>query len=356
MFAVPGLFVVGQLLANSVIAQRPYELLVVGDSLVWGQGLEEKDKFYTLTHDWLRTGAFGGSRDVNLKVKAHSGSTVKFHSDEAEKYKKIERDETYPFKPEVNVSFPSSFKQIEVASDEYKAEGKPGADLIMITGCITDITTSRVYNPKGDDNELRQEAQKYCRDDMFDLLERAGELHPNALIAVIGYFPAIGPNSSNGKLMNAWLEALSASGFKKALVNNPIVRPLVFNKLKKRAIERSRIWVEESDKGLSAAVDKLNAKYGKTRAVFVRTPLTDDDASETPNTKLFRMGKHGIVDDPMAKSRIKDCNEALPKLKAETGIVFPIRLCEIAAIGHPNPAGAKAYAEALKLAVAPLLK
>ncbi len=354
--AAAGSLIFSQLFANVVLAQRPYQFLVVGDSLIWGQGLQEKDKFYTLTHDWLRSEAFGAPREVNLKVKAHSGSTLKFHPDEAEKYRKAGRDETYPYKPEVNVSFPSGLKQIEVASDEYRAEGKTGADLVMITGCITDITTSRVYNPKGDDDELRREVQKYCRDDMYDVIERAAELNPNALIAVVGYFPAIGPNSSNSKLLNAWLEALGTSGFKKSLMNNPIVRPLFFNKLKKRAIERSRIWFDESNKNLSAAVDKLNAKYGKTRAVFVRSPLTEDVAAETPNTKLFRMGKKGVVEDPMAQSRIKDCNDALPKLKAETGIEFPIRLCEIAAIGHPNPIGAKAYAEKIRSVLAPLLK
>lgn len=334
---------------------RPFEMLVVGDSVVWGQGLAEKDKFYTLIGDWLRTDAFRGSREVNIKIKAHSGSTVKFHPGEAEKYRKAGRDETFPFKPEVNVSFPSTSKQIEVAAAEYRAAGGSGADLIMLTGCITDITTSRVYNPKGDDDELRREIQQYCRDDMYDVIERAAELHPQALIAVLGYYPAIGPKSSSSKLLNAWLEALDTNGFKKAMLNNPIVRPLFFNKLKQRAAERSRIWVEESDKSLKFAVDKLNSKHGTTRAVFVRSPLTLDDATETPSTKLFRMGKNGVVDDPLAKSRIKDCNEALPKLKAETGIEFPIRLCEIAAIGHPNHAGARAYAKSIKTALAPLL-
>ena len=330
---------------------RPVEMLVVGDSLVWGQGLEEKDKFYTLVADWLRSDAFDSRREVNLKVKAHSGSTAKFHPDEAEKYQKIGRDETFPFKPEVNVSFPSIFKQVEVAADEYKAAGVPGADLILVTGCITDITTSGVYNPKGDDDKLRQDIKKYCGEDMYDVIDRAAELHPRALIAVAGYFPAIGPKSSNKKLLNAWLEALSTSKFKKAMLNNPIIRPLFFNKLKKRAMERSNIWVEGSDQALQAAVDRLNAKYSERRAVFIKTPLTLENATEAPNTKVFRMGKNGVVNDPMAQSRIKDCNEALPKLKADTGIDFPIRLCEIAAIGHPDPAGARAYFEAIKNAL-----
>lgn len=354
--AVGAVLLVSLLLANATNAQRPYEFLVVGDSLVWGQGLLEKDKFYTLTYDWLRTDAFGTPRVVNLKVKAHSGSTLKFHPDEAEKYKTIGRDETYPFKPEVNVSFPSSLKQVEVASHEYRDAGKTGADLIMITGCITDITTSVVYNPKGNDDELRRDVQKYCRDDMYAVLERAASLNPNSIIAVVGYFPGISPSSSDSRLFNAWLELLNASGFKKALMNNPIVRTLFFKKLKKRAIERSRIWLEESDKNLAAAVDKLNSNLGKQRAVFVKSPLTEENAAETPNTKLFRMGKDGVVADPMSASRIKDCNEALPKLKAETGIDYPVRLCELAAIGHPNPDGARAYTEAIKSSLGPLIK
>lgn len=329
--------------------QRAFEFLVAGDSLVWGQGLEEKDKFYTLIADWLRGEIFEGRRQVYLSVEAHSGSTLKFHPDEAEKYKRIGRDETYYFKPEVNVSFPSIYKQIEVAAEKYRVAGVPGADLIMITGGITDVTTSAVYNPKGDDDELRRFARLYCFEHMYEVLSRAAELHPNALLTVVGYFPGIGPKSSDKRLLNAWLEALDTSGLKKFFMNNALVRPFFFTKLKKRGIERSRIWVEESNKDLAAAVDKLNSTLGKTRAVFIRAPLTEDDATEAPDTKVFRMGKNGIVADPMARIRIRDCNDALPKLKAETGIDYPVRLCEIAAIGHPDPAGARAYAEAIKL-------
>ena len=65
--------------------EKPYEFLVIGDSLIWGQGLEEKDKFYTLTHEWLKTTAFGKPRAVNMKVEAHSGATLKLHAEEKKK-------------------------------------------------------------------------------------------------------------------------------------------------------------------------------------------------------------------------------------------------------------------------------
>jgi hypothetical protein len=336
-------------------AADPFEFLVIGDSLIWGQGLEEKDKFYTLTADWLRGSAFGSPREVNLKVKAHSGATLKFHPEEAEKYKKAGRDETFYYKPEVNVGFPSSWKQVEVAAEEYRAGGKSGADLIMISGGITDITTSRVFDPKGNDDVLRAEIKQYCQDDMFDVLDLAATKNPNAKLAVIGYFPAITAKSSSSKLLNAWLELLSFPRPFKFLANNPISRRLFFEKLRKRGIERSRIWLEESDRNLQIAVERINQKYGPRRAIFIKCPLTDEQSAEAPNTMLFRMGKGGIVKDAMARSRIKDCREALPELKRSTGIEYSIRLCEAAAVGHPDPAGSRMYAEAIKTAITPLL-
>ncbi len=325
----------------------PYRFLVVGDSLIFGQGLEEKDKFYAHTAEWLRNEAFGRPRSVETKVKAHSGSTLKFHPEEAEKYRKAGRDETYPFKPEINVGFPSSWKQIEVAADEYRAAGVGGADLVMISGGITDITTSKVYDPKGDDALLRANIKKYCGDDMYDVLEHAIAKHPNAKLVVIGYFNSITEYSSGSKLLNAWLEALSFPRAFKFVANNPIARPLFFNRLRKGAIRRSRIWKEESDLQLANAVERINAKHGRGRAIFIPSPLTDENAAEAPQTKLFTMGKGGVVKDAKARERIRDCREALPKLKKETAIDYPVRLCEVAAIAHPNPAGSKAYADAI---------
>ncbi len=332
------------------------EFLVVGDSVIWGQGLEEKDKFYSLTADWLRNDAFGTRREVNLNVKAHSGSTLKFHADEAEKYKKSGRDETYYYKPEVNVGFPSVWKQIEVAADEYKIAGKTGgADILMLTGGITDISVSKILDPFGDNKKLPPMIEKYCRDDMFDVIEHAAKKNPNAMIAVVGYFPILSPKTPSGKLFNGWLESMSFPRALKPLANNSLIRPLFFKRLRKKGIARSRIWFEESNRCLQAAVERLNANYDKPRAVFIKSSITEDTCLETPNTLLFRMGKKGVVEDTLYRGRSADCRKALPELKKTTGIDYPVRLCEIAAVGHPNPAGSRAYAEAIKTALTPFL-
>ena len=332
------------------LGNEALDFLVVGDSIIWGQGLEEKDKFYTLTTDWLRS----LGRDVRLKLKAHSGSSLKFHPEEAAAYRKISRDETFYYKPEVNVGFPSTWKQLEIAANEYKAEGKSrGADLIMLTGGITDITVRKVLDPFRDKDLLPPLIRKYCRDHMFDVIDLGATNNPDALIAVIGYFPMISPSTPSSKLLNHWLESMDVPDIFKPLLNNPLMRPLFFKRLKNKGIIRSRIWYTESNKYLAEAVDKLNAKYGKTRAVFIKSPITEVTSLETPETLLFRMNKNGSVEDPLFLSRSADCNEALPRLKKETGIDYPVRLCEIAAVGHPNAAGSRAYAEVIKTALAP---
>lgn len=68
------------------------------------------------------------------------------------------------------------------------------------------------------------------------------------------------------------------------------------------------------------------------------------------------MGRNGAVEDPLYLSRRAECREALPELKRSTKIEYPVRLCEIAAVGHPNRAGSRAYAEAIKAALAPILQ
>ncbi len=334
---------------------KPFEFLVVGDSLIWGQGLEQKDKIFTHVANWLRDGGLGTARKVETKVKAHSGSTLKFHADEAEAYRKAGRDETFYYKPEVNVSFPSTWKQLEVASSEYKAAGKTGADLILLSGCITDITVAKVLDPKGKDDLLGQWTKKYCHDDMLELLEHAARLHPEAVIAVVGYFPMISPNSNGTRLFNSWLEARGTSRPAKWMMNNPLMRKLYFQKVGNKAIARSRLWLEESNKSLQAAVDDFNKKAGSTRSVFVRSPLTEENSVEAPNTLLFRMGKRAIPEDPVFLERKADCDAALPELKRSTGLIYSVRFCEVAGVGHPNPAGARAYSDAVISTLRPVV-
>src|SRR5688572_18987503 len=54
---------------------RPIEVLAIGDSVVWGQGLKDANKFSVLVKTWLESRVAG--RIVNLHyADAHSGATI----------------------------------------------------------------------------------------------------------------------------------------------------------------------------------------------------------------------------------------------------------------------------------------
>jgi hypothetical protein len=106
---------------------------------------------------------------------------------------------------------------------------------------------------------------------------------------------------------------------------------------------------------MQEAVAKFNSESG-AQAVFVKTPITEDTAFETPDSLLFRMGKKGRVEDFLYDERKAQCARALPDLKKRTGVDYPVRFCEIAAVGHPNIEGSRAYAESIKMALGPVLR
>ncbi len=343
--ASAGLFAAGRNVAWGRSPQASaLRLLVVGDSLIWGQGLREEDKFYTLFADWLRKDAFGGPRSVDLKVRAHSGANLKVRPETAERFKAAGLEDNYSFHPEVNVGFPSIWTQIEVAAAEYKKErARGGADLIMLAGGITDVSVNRILDPFSDEDELPPLIKQYCRDDMLDVLRHAGHLHPGAVIVVIGYYPMLSPRTSGSRLMDAWLATHRVPDAVKRIVNNPLTRRLLFNRIRRRVLRKSRIWTEGSNENLQLAVDTFNDGLAQERAVFVRSPITENTAYAMPESLVFRMGRRSRSEDPLAKQRSAECKESFSELKAKTGIENSVRRCELAGLGHPNPAGARAY-------------
>src|ERR1051325_8509596 len=53
--------------------ERPLNLLVLGDSILWGQGLRDEHKAWYLVKSWLQQTA---GRDVRERIEAHSGAVI----------------------------------------------------------------------------------------------------------------------------------------------------------------------------------------------------------------------------------------------------------------------------------------
>ncbi len=341
------------LAAKSALADTaPFDFLVVGDSLVWGQGLPEADKFYELTREWLGTEAYGGDGGVRMKVKAHSGATLKFHEEEEAAFKRIGRDPNVMLDPEINVGFPSIEAQLENAVREY-ADPR-SVKLIMVSGGITDISVAGILNPFGKNDQLVAEIDKYCGVTMTDILRRAAELFPEALVAVIGYYPMISSKTPTHAIFNFALEAYGSPRFLKPMANNVVTRHFL-RQVGRKAVRRSTIWAERSRLKLMESIDAVNTASKSVRAVYIETPITTENTYGTNGTLVFRMLKKGRIEDAMFDHRQQVCTPALKELNKQTGFKYRSKFCDYAAVGHPNPAGSRAYAEIIKTTLRPLL-
>jgi len=338
------LFVLGAL--PSYAQKSPPQILVVGDSLIWGQGLREEDKTYSLVKKWFSQN-MELDGPVAIKVKAHSGATLTLHEDEGSALKKLGLPETTAFHGEVSFGFPSTSTQLDMAAAEYASAGVSNGNvkLILISGCITDITVAEILKPTARDKDLPPLVERYCLNDMGRVLLKAVKLFPEAKIAVIGYFPMVSPQSSSARVFDGWLESRRTPRPLKPIANNPFTR-ILLGGIRKRAIERSRIWKIESDRQLRSAVDQLNSAAGSQPAVFVASPIDESTAAETPKTLLFKMGKGGRTEDPFYDFRMRECRGPYEMI-AKSGLREPVRYCEVSGLGHPNPNGARAYANAI---------
>lgn len=329
-----------------------FEMLVIGDSLIWGQGLKEEDKSYRLVKQWFEKEVFAGKRPVNIKVKAHSGSALVLREDEIADLKKIQKPETERLFPEIPVSFPSIRAQIDAARAEY--ENPRSVNLILLSGSIADLVVADVINIFNDEKALRRKIPKYCYEAMFRLLEHAALTFPNALISVAGYYPIVSKKSSTRKIFDAVFELYKFPRFAKPILNNVATRRFLWI-LHKKAARRSRIWLAESNIELQKAVNRLNAEAGKTRAVFVPTPFAEEHSYAAKNTLLWELKKKARLEDAFFEERLVQCKKELAALK-NTALRYSVRFCELAAIGHPNAEGAKVFARAIQNALKPFLR
>jgi lysophospholipase L1-like esterase len=319
-----------------------FEMLVVGDSLIFGQGLNDEHKCINLVKSWLQTEL---KRDVKLNLKAHSGSRISLHDDDINGLKRGGINvETY-YSREVPLSFPSLESQISLAEKDYENPTK--VDLILISGGITDLEVADILNGKGDDAKLKADITKYCGNSMFNLLEKSAIAFPNAKIIVVGYFPPISTKSKGSKVFNAMLELYKIPRPLKPFVNNVLTRQFL-KKMQKKAIRRSQIWFEDSNKEFQNAISKLNAKSDKPRAFFVQSPINDENTFGTKNSLLWEMGKKGKSGDQNYDARKIACTADLKEINNATKLNYPTRFCELSGLGHPNIEGSKAYAEAVK--------
>jgi lysophospholipase L1-like esterase len=322
-------------------------MLVLGDSVIWGQGLNEDAKFYTIVAEGLEQRL---GRRVDKLNLSHSGASI------------LPKEKSCPSLPgEVPIGTPTIYTQAKAALSDYAAAGiKPEeVDLILLNGGINDIGFPVIVDPFTKTKKLTEKSKKYCFQEMTMLLRMLHESFPKAHLVVAGYFPIISkatdPNFvadlikgllglSRGDEVLRSANKRQREQLKRATKLND-ANLMRSNWLIDHLAELSRVWKTRSDADLQAAVDAVNASVTRRIATFVEVPFADDECFGADKTNLWKItanGGHLITDDQMFSQRGEICPLIEADLNARAKLI-----CPVAGTGHPNTFGSKKYAKAI---------
>ncbi len=305
-----------------------FKIVVLGDSVMWGQGLFEHQKIHTLVAAELASSGF----IVHTVLKAHSGAII--GEPDVVTHKP-------PIDGEVPVSEPTVFEQIDAVLEDNAPDEE--VKLVMICAGVNDVDITRVLNLR--DHGL----EKYIEDTFYRklklLIERVYHCFPNAIIMVAGYYKVFSEESER----NIMLNVLKGIGFTVPLLPTPVgelVLEVLGPRLTKALIERLTFFRDAAHDCIrETIVDFVGTiPEAKERIFFADPRFKDENAIGASQTFLYGLDPDLSPEDPdeIAIARAKACAEHADRLNTIEKIAGPR-----ASVGHPNPAGARQYADVI---------
>ena len=323
---------------------RPINMLVLGDSIMWGQGLKPNHKPLYHVKVWLEKTT---GRSVIERIEAHSGAVIDGDS---------LTDKRTSTNGEVNLGLPSVLQQLDSAQRAY-SDGSQ-IDLVLLSGCGNDVGFQNMLNASTIE-EVSDMTKARCGRPMEDLLRRITTSFPAAQIIVTGYYPFFSEHTRNDFIVRA----LARRFFK----GQPGAPKISSKEVFKRLEVNSKQWYETSNQTLAQEAQKINVEIGRQRVMFARIEFPSDYSFAAPKTRLwnfnrspFRMAlvllSFGKIllpsNDEVRSQRTASCYEVFKEQPNETPEQKKerksLRLsCRYAALGHPNRQGALLYADAI---------
>ncbi len=338
--------------SNNAASPRELNMLVLGDSILWGQGLKEEHKSWYLVKKWLEDTT--GMR-VRERIEAHAGAVVGTSGAAPPK--------TLTLYGEISSAWPTLHDQVD---DALRALDDPATvDLVLIDGCINDVNARRFLNAANTPEGIKALAREKCGAPVETLLARVADSFPNAHIITTGYYPIISSKSPH----DLFMKALAKISYAPTPADGPRLED---GKLLDRLELVSNAWYEESNRWLMEAVATTNAslqaKGLRQRVLFARIPFQPEHAfgardsqlwgfnASTPRKLLavLTLGRVSLhANDEVRNQRSSVCENFFKRVKGEKDEDKRARndrllACRLSAIAHPNRKGAAMYAESIQ--------
>lgn len=370
--------------ANLLDNENPPNMLSVGDSLMWGQGLRSGNRFRELVR--LRLEEEGEA--INELSMARSGAWLHPETNgvldsEVEASDQAIRD-SFNNSQILNIYSPADYaremphnslttiEQLELAyeivggntGNNDSITATPGnaspekIKWIVLDGGINDVNIMNILLPFGawGDDFLAgwiawlHEQSSYLEEKMKLTLNRCLELFPNAVVVVNGYFPIFSTHS-RGSIVD-WLSVGMRPN------TNGIVAALLRTPAKWQLIKTSNTFKWASDKYLQDAIQDINNIHRDRTILFAPSRIVGRHCMFAYKTWLW-----GFSGPLNRVRRLTDLNNAqewgeflinlLPEdeviderflqCEANDNSVF----CRLASLGHPNIPGAIDYANSI---------
>jgi len=308
-----------------------YLMLVFGDSIQWGQGLREEEKFHTLIENEIRN--VKSNMSVYKLVFAHSGATIGVG----------DNTQMSPVDGEVPTSYPTILQQIQAFA------GNPNAvDLILIDGGINDVSVNEIVSPFAD-SDLVALVNQHCYNDMKELLKEVTKNFKNAKIIVTGYYQIVSAESDlsalTAMLVVLGLVAGAAVGGAVGGVVGGVIGAVISVTERDKMVRRSAIFATEAEKKLALAVQETNINLGTPRVCFANPAFGPANAIFASDPWIYGINWDlSPEDNPptgVAPTRSDACETAG---SSRTNV----DICKRASMGHPNVLGAKEYARVIR--------
>jgi lysophospholipase L1-like esterase len=331
--------------------QRPLNMLVLGDSVSWGQGLKDEHKAWYLVKKWLEQTT---GREVFEHVEAHSGALVGSPKD------KHDHDSS-TVDGELSRAFPTVNDQIDHALQAFASPAQ--IDLVLVDGCINDVDSGRLLNAANTSAETRRLTRAKCGPPVEALLARIARTFPNAHVVVTGYYPIVSEKTANDLFMRALAKRFYHPEDDAPRMNDKMLRA--------RLIAISTEWYDTSTAMLSEAArtvdSQLAAKGSRQRVLFANVPFRPEHAFAAKQSRFWGFDASALrkfliglsfghvslrSNDERNSQRGELCEHEFKRAPDETKEQEQTRKdrlmrCRLAAVAHPNRKGAAMYADAI---------
>jgi lysophospholipase L1-like esterase len=329
----------------NVTNNEVFNMVVIGDSIAWGNGLNKKNKYPYHVADWLQGKL---NRPVEVKVYAHSGATIS-----GEPGKSID--------PNLNSGTPTLMDQAKSINNKDKV------DLILVSGGINDVGIGNILDANTPAETINTLSES-IRDPMMNLLTYL-LTETNAKIIVTGYYPLITEESKVEIQDRAVAGALALKSEKTVSQSENVLISAIADptaaKLKAAGylvegiannfdnfFEEDGLLRANSDTFYAISTNSLenaakDADKGQNRIKFVDPLFGRMNSYRASNSFLWELNGDDLKTNDF---QYQERSELVEKTYAFLDLIKRFEN-KINPIAHPNRKGAAKYADAIKAAI-----